>query len=182
MGTLSGDDAHGSSAWSSASMRAIALGLLVLASCASETSSPGTRPDAGTSAVACSAAGTSCRDSAEACCNGTTCVFDVADPAASVCADTCLGNDQCASGCCAVLIEGTQAVCAPAKYCITACAAPGRSCATQDCCANAVCVNSTVTGISCAARCAAHSQCVSGCCAPLDNTGELVCSPSTFCR
>lgn len=141
-------------------------------------SADATEPDAG----ACLAAGGDCRGKANDCCNGTTCVFDAADPSKAVCATTCLRGDQCNSGCCTVLIEGTSAVCAPAKYCGGSCSAPGAQCQTVDCCANAICVNSTVTGVSCAARCANHEQCVSGCCAPLSNTGELVCSPVTFCR
>ena len=132
--------------------------------------------------TSCTAAGGDCRDDANACCNGTTCVFDTADRSKAVCAATCLSDDQCNSGCCTALIEGTQAVCAPPNYCASACATPGTSCETTACCANAVCVVSTVTGTSCAARCATHEQCVSGCCAPLDNTAELVCSPPTFCR
>ena len=133
-------------------------------------------------AAACIAAGSNCRGSADECCNGTTCVFDTKDTSKAVCATTCLKDSQCNSGCCKVLIEGTSAVCAPAKYCAGNCSAPGQDCRSQACCANATCVVSTVTGTSCAARCAVGSQCASGCCAPLDNTGELVCSPATFCR
>jgi hypothetical protein len=134
-----------------------------------------------TDAAACVGAGGDCRANADACCNGTTCVFDTTDPSKAVCATTCLKDTQCKSGCCKVLIEGTSAVCAPAKYCAGSCSVPGQDCRTQACCANATCVTSTVTGTSCAARCAVGSQCASGCCAPLDNTGELVCSPQTFC-
>ena len=133
-------------------------------------------------AAACLDAGSNCRGNANACCNGTTCVFDTTDTSKAVCATTCLKDSQCNSGCCKVLIEGTSAVCAPAKYCAGNCSVPGQDCRTQACCANATCVTSTVTGTSCAARCAVGSQCASGCCAPLDNTGELVCSPATFCR
>jgi hypothetical protein len=167
------------------------LGLVVDA-CASETTGPGPGPttdppdaatagDAG-SGESCTTAGGDCRANAEVCCNGTTCVFDTSDRSKAVCAATCLRDDQCNSGCCTVLVEGTQAVCAPKAYCATSCVSPGGSCANAPCCENSVCVESTVTGISCAARCATHSQCRSGCCAPLSNTGELVCSPVTFCQ
>jgi hypothetical protein len=137
---------------------------------------------AASEAGACIAAGGNCRGTSNACCNGTTCVFDTKDTSKAVCAATCLKDSQCNSGCCKVLIEGTEAVCAPATYCAGSCSAPGQDCRSRACCANATCVDSTVTGTSCAARCAVSSQCASGCCAPLDNTGELVCSPATFCR
>lgn len=136
------------------------------------------------SGAACTAPGGNCRGDTNACCNGSTCVFDTKDPAKAVCAATCLKDSQCTSGCCKVLIEGSAAVCAPALYCAGSCATPGGDCSArtgQPCCANAVCVESTVTGTSCAARCATNDQCRSGCCAPLDNTGELVCSPTQFC-
>lgn len=136
------------------------------------------------SGAACTAPGGNCRGDTNACCNGSTCVFDTKNPAKAVCAATCLQDSQCTSGCCKVLIEGSQAVCAPATYCAGSCATPGGDCSTQTgqpCCANAICVQSTVTGTSCAARCATNEQCRSGCCAPLDNTGELVCSPAQFC-
>lgn len=142
----------------------------------------GVSDPAPTDAAACVGAGGNCRGSADACCNGTTCVFDTTDTSKAVCATTCLKDSQCNSGCCKVLIEGTSAVCAPAKYCAGNCSVPGQDCTTQACCANATCVSSTVTGTSCAARCAVGAQCASGCCAPLDNTGELVCSPPQFCH
>lgn len=133
-------------------------------------------------APACLATGADCARDPSACCNGSTCVYNVADPSKSVCAANCLNGSQCASGCCTVLIEGSSAVCAPAAFCASACSQPGEGCASTTCCGNGVCVNSTVDGIRCAARCVAHAQCKSGCCAPLDNTGELVCSPPTFCQ
>jgi hypothetical protein len=144
----------------------------------------GSAADAPMTGAACTAPGGNCRGSSNACCNGSTCVFDTKDPSKAVCAATCLKDSQCASGCCTVLIEGSEAVCAPTMYCAGSCASPGGDCSAQTgqpCCANAVCVQSTVTGTSCAARCATNSQCRSGCCAPLDNTGELVCSPTQFC-
>lgn len=140
-------------------------------------------PEAGTSeSGSCVQAGGNCRNNANACCNGTTCVFDTKDTSKAVCAATCLNDGQCNSGCCKVLIEGTEAVCAPANYCAGSCSTAGQSCTQVDCCPNTICVNSTVTGVSCAARCAADSQCASGCCAPLSNTGALVCSPVQFCQ
>lgn len=168
-----------------------------VAACGSESSPvPAPENDAGASVVApppvvvpppaeagaaCVDFGGDCKGAENSCCNGTTCVFDPADPSKAVCATNCLSGDQCNTGCCTVLIAGTAAVCAPTRYCAGSCVQPGEACDVGTCCPNAVCVGSTVTGISCAARCINHSQCVSGCCAPLNNTGELVCSPQTFC-
>lgn len=147
------------------------------ASSSSSSSSSSGEVDAG---LQC--AGQKCSDSSP-CCNGFTCVFDANDPAqGSICASNCLNGTQCNSGCCTVLIQGTSAVCAPPKYCAGSCQTAGQPCASAACCPNSVCVNSTVTGVSCAARCTSGTQCVSGCCAPLSNTGELVCSPPSFCQ
>ena len=166
---------------------------MMTACAASEPEAPSQGADAGTedpppvdppevkAPVSCLDVGANCRDDANACCNGTVCVFDTEDRSKARCAATCRDGSQCNSGCCTVLIEGTASVCAPETYCAGSCSPPGEECSTVACCENAVCVSSTVTGVSCAARCAAHSQCASGCCAPLSNTGELVCSPVEFC-
>ncbi len=169
-----------------------ALILAIFSGCSSTTvvtTPPGTDAgdtepaDAGPDATqGCISAGDDCRNKANGCCNGSSCVFDTQDRSKAVCAANCLNASQCKSGCCKVLIEGTASVCAPQEYCSTTCAVAGQACTSRACCPDSVCVNSTVTGISCAARCAAHSQCRSGCCAPLSNTGELVCSPATFCQ
>lgn len=113
----------------------------------------GANPDAGAATdaappLACTRSGADCSGKANACCNGSTCVFDTKNPSKAVCADTCLKDSQCASGCCAVLTEGTQAVCSPATYCAGSCAAPNQNCSAQACCANSACVTagSTSTG------------------------------------
>lgn len=132
----------------------------------------------------CTASGGDCRDDVNACCNGTTCVFDTTDLSKAVCATTCLQDSQCNSGCCTVLIGGSSAVCAPAKYCASSCVKSGGDCAPATggpCCASSVCVTDSTTDGTCAARCANGTQCSSGCCAPLSNTRELVCSPIRFC-
>lgn len=146
----------------------------------------GVAPDeAGADGGACAAPGDDCRKDANVCCNGATCVFDPKDPAKAVCAATCLKDTQCNSGCCKVLIEGSEAVCAPATYCAGSCVTGGGDCSKASggpCCANAVCVVDPVTNGTCSARCATNAQCSSGCCAPLSNTGELVCSPVRYCN
>lgn len=181
--------------------KALCFGITCLfVGCASSDPAPVSGPDASTTAPppppapppatpgdmdagnACLAVGADCKAKPDSCCNGSTCVYDVKDPSKSLCASTCLSNNQCNSGCCTKLVQGNAAVCAPVEYCSTTCAQPGASCAANACCPNSVCVESTVTGVSCAARCTAGAQCVSGCCAPLNNTGETVCSPASFCH
>jgi len=140
---------------------------------------------AGTSTTAsgqCVEPGTACSTApgGASCCNGALCVYDVRDATKEICATTCLRDDQCNSGCCKALENGTAAVCAPASYCAT-CVAPGGSCAAgQACCGGAICVV-TSTDTSCADTCTTHSQCKSGCCAPLQNSATKVCSPQSFC-
>lgn len=139
--------------------------------------------DGGGAAAACVKPGGGCSGDPDACCNGSTCVFDTADPSRSVCATTCLNNSQCNSGCCDVLVSGSSAVCAPASYCAPACGAPGTSCANSvnSCCADAICVSTKTDPGTCSAKCTSSAQCKSGCCAPLSNTTDYVCSPASFC-
>lgn len=149
-----------------------------LADCPCSNGVDGITTDSGS----CLTEGGYCRDTGETCCEGFECVFDTKDPTKALCAFACKNNGECNSGCCTVLVDGTKSVCAPAKYCAGSCSVAGESCETTSCCPNTLCVTSTVTGVSCAARCALNSQCASGCCAPLKNTGELVCSPVVFCQ
>jgi len=169
----------------------IAGAISMIFGCSGSTTQPSTTGDAGQdgsladaaqdSASACVPANGDCRANANECCNGAVCVFDANNPSRAICADTCLNDSQCASGCCTILVQGTSAVCAPSRYCAGSCAPPGADCTSQTCCPNSLCVVSTVTGTTCAARCAINSQCISNCCAPLQNTGDLVCSPPQFC-
>ena len=48
-----------------------------------------------------------------------------------------------------------------------------------ECCADSMCITDGVE-VACAALCEAGDQCVSGCCAPVDETNS-VCAPANFC-
>jgi len=148
---------------------------------------PASSDDAGggtttTTSGQCVEPGTACSTAAggASCCNGAICVFDVKDSTKEICATTCLRDDQCNSGCCKTLQNGSAAVCAPASYC-SACVSAGGSCAGgKTCCGGGICVV-TSTDTTCADTCTADAQCTSGCCAPLTNSTTKVCSPPSFC-
>ena len=68
----------------------------------------------------------------------------------------------------------------------TACQQAGNPCGESasgaTCCAASVCVRGAVHDFYyCADSCSANSECKSGCCAPLSNAHERVCSASRFC-
>ncbi len=178
--------------------RIIAILVVCAAACSDDAQSPGSSDpgstgtagtdqpgeEAGTDAgSSCLMAGADCSSAPNGCCNGAVCISDTRMPDVGHCAVTCLSNTQCASGCCATLASGTAKVCSPPQFCSVACTMAGGFCANGEmCCPGSICVASTVDGTRCADTCIASTQCVSGCCAPLDNQPSTnVCSPATFC-
>lgn len=125
-----------------------------------------------------------CTQDTNACCNGTTCIIDVARPnGPATCAANCLKDADCVSGCCATLKNGLAKVCSAPSFCQAACLQPGASCAgdVNACCSGSTCVTDSA-GSTCAAICTAHAQCTSKCCAPLNNSLQYVCSPVRYCQ
>lgn len=62
------------------------------------------------------------------------------------------------------------------------CAIAGQSCATTPCCAGSLCVQDTITGaLSCADTCSSGTDCMSGCCDTLIDTGQHVCGDMVYC-
>lgn len=59
------------------------------------------------------------------------------------------------------------------------CSDAGESCASESCCEDNSCVDFD-EGDYCAAHCGQGSDCVSGCCAPLEGGGS-VCAPANYC-
>jgi hypothetical protein len=130
----------------------------------------------------CSSAGGTC--ASNSCCAGTTCV-NVPELGGAFCAGICETGGDCVSGCCVALQNGGNA-CALASYCTTCKKAGQEGCVTDvDCCMGAICIQETSGGQEtrtvCKDRCTAGSECASGCCAPLTNSSDHVCSAPNFC-
>lgn len=145
----------------------------------------GTEPTGGTGGTEpamCLEPGDDCSGNDEACCDGTTCVYGTDAPTVGTCATICSADADCASGCCAELIDGPGAVCAPTNYCQVACFDAGESCASNvdGCCPDHTCIDGP-DGILCAGNCDMHTDCNSGCCAPLSNSDQFVCSRPELC-
>jgi len=104
------------------------------------------------------------------------------------CTPTCAGRNcgpnNCGTGSCGTCLSGQA--CSPSGTCVSACfARVGDACtADADCCADrgvtTRCVRLTGVGTVCTAACANNSDCVSGCCAPL-NDGTRACNVALFC-
>jgi hypothetical protein len=63
-----------------------------------------------------------------------------------------------------------------------ACVAPGDFCQAAPCCAGSTCAITPDTREAiCAAQCSSPSECVSACCAALQNSPFGVCAPSAYC-
>lgn len=149
---------------------------------AGEAGSPSEGGAGGEPVAACFEPGEDCTGDENGCCDDATCVHDTSSPMAGVCAAICTDGADCVSGCCTELVDQPGAVCAPAEYCADECFEAGESCGAdfEGCCADSVCV-SAADGTNCAALCDQHTDCNSGCCAPLSNSDNYVCSPPEFC-
>ena len=111
-------------------------------------------------------------------CNGfelcSSCSTDCG-PCSSFCGDgTCNANESCSS---------CSLDCGP---CQPQCRTAGQVCdenANLHCCSGSLCVFDVKTpwDKSCADMCSYNSECYSGCCAPLGDSGYSVCSPPQYC-
>jgi len=106
----------------------------------------------------------------------------------TVCTAACLSGNDCVSGCCVSLTDGTRACniplfCASTAACF---AGTGQTCGRDaDCCRDTVNFNPqacTCLGGACTCRglCSQDSDCVSQCCARRDD-GVRICSPASAC-
>jgi hypothetical protein len=127
---------------------------------------------------------TICNADPGGCCLGLRCVSATGAPNA-VCTPVCSYDNECASGCCAPLENGTAKVCAPEQYCSGSCIPVASSCtsAASACCAGTQCVydDETTSTATCASTCRSDSECISGCCAPLADGSGSVCSNPSYC-
>jgi hypothetical protein len=75
-----------------------------------------TRQDASADAGQCVAAGESCQDDVNSCCEDTACVTSSAESFV-ICAQKCAEDTDCDTGCCTVLPGSPDKVCAPQLHC-----------------------------------------------------------------
>jgi hypothetical protein len=121
-----------------------------------------------------------CSSQADCCGYKAGAAFCVDNGGGGSCQPVCAGDSDCASDCCAELNNG-ETVCSPANYCPTECTSPGNACEAQsDCCDGSSCVNFGGGDVLCASDCTYDWECMSGCCAALEQGGG-VCGPASIC-
>lgn len=143
-------------------------------------SAPSPIPDA-PKPIACVDVGERCV--ADECCAGTTCASYTSSPTIKRCHSLCTKNSQCNSGCCIPLNNSSGGICAEASMCTPICDTGGDVCGgASPCCSSSRCITERGAMQSvCKDLCTANSQCYSGCCAPIINSTERVCSAMSFC-
>jgi hypothetical protein len=62
------------------------------------------------------------------------------------------------------------------------CADEGASCASEPCCTGLTCLQDPIAGSTCYRKCAQASDCTTGCCTDLKQTGQLECAPASACQ
>jgi hypothetical protein len=132
----------------------------------------------------CAPANSVCTADPSICCVGTLCVSDPRSPSNASCAALCNVDSDCLSGCCVPLTGGGSA-CLPAQYCAPACLQAGTPCGTGGaCCSDSACAydDPSQTTATCASICTKNTDCLSGCCAPLDATTSVCSDPAYYCK
>ncbi len=154
---------------------------------ASSGGSGGGSGGSGGSATACSNPGESCAV------NGDCCGFNAGDSycVSGTCAAACTDSTDkttCVSTCCAPLAVSGFA-CAPVALCNGSCFQAGEPCSVNSDCCNFLAGDGYCVGGYCADECSpdsiqngVSSECVSGCCAPLEGTSDYACAPEYICQ
>lgn len=126
-----------------------------------------------------------CSDDPNACCVGLTCVVDERSPWNGTCTALCRSDNECATGCCALLTDGLASACAPPHYCSALCRPAGSACldAPSSCCGGSLCVpdDPSYTSATCSAICSIDFDCISNCCVRLSDGSFSVCSDPSYC-
>lgn len=144
----------------------------------------GTRgSDAGTSTLGCREEGQSCEDATD-CCAGSTCAGTSTEPGGYRCKRNCTAHVECQTGCCALLTGTTTTVCLDRAFCPSVfCHEEEQSCADDYvCCEGFACAVFDPETSACKPVCERNTDCQSGCCVPLGNTGVSVCLDEIYCR
>lgn len=138
--------------------------------------------------TACLPTGTACEDDGVCCPNRNgvrRCVYNAGSAFGRACAEGCASHSECATGCCAVMPPGGNAVCAHPRFCAasTGCYAQVAQLCDRDesCCAVGVAPRATVCEMQlsqprCTRLCATDLDCGAAACRA-DNAGVWRCMP-----
>lgn len=126
-----------------------------------------------------------CGTSDDVCCDGYTCgtTHLIQTPH---CMKLCTQHTECTTGCCTGLGDSGITACLPQVFCPDLfCGALDQGCGTDTpCCDGLACAilgtASASTGV-CKQVCTQHTECSTGCCAPLGSSGVSVCLPQSYC-
>jgi hypothetical protein len=143
-----------------------------------------TAADAGQSAPACHEENGLCGTDVDYCCDGFACGSTTLDPTFH-CMKICAGHAECSTGCCAELGDSGITVCLPQLFCPEIfCSSEEETCGSDTpCCAGLACAvfDTTPPTSACKPICTQHSECSTGCCAELGDSGITVCLAQSFC-
>jgi hypothetical protein len=95
-------------------------------------------------------------------------------------ARVCMTYDQ-ASCFCTGKAGAQYAVCKSPAAAAGLCAFEGASCASAQCCSGLVCLQDS-SGSTCYQSCTSASDCSTGCCTDLKQTGQMECAPASACQ
>ncbi len=150
-----------------------------------------------------------CTNNAECCGYPSLACSSVGNPGGpTTCVKACEHSSECGSGCCFSIIGVPNGYCAAASMCLPrgpvidagsvdtvtpvtgrSCGLPSSTCSSNgDCCGYSsqprlsACVSSPNAGLVCAAECSTGADCVSGCCVPIENSVDRLCSHPSRCR
>jgi hypothetical protein len=141
--------------------------------------------DAGQGSFACWELGGLCNTPTDFCCAGFSCASTSTEPGYH-CKQNCTAHGECATGCCAPLANTGISICLDPIYCPSIfCHKEEQACLDNlTCCDGFACAvfNSTTPQTSaCKPICTHNTDCATGCCAPLGNTGTSVCLDPNYC-
>jgi hypothetical protein len=129
----------------------------------------------------CLTEGETCTDSSQ-CCRGS-CHQRPEIPEWDGCRAYCYEASECESGCCVPFSNSDRGYCADAAWC--QCGVEGSECGPTKpaCCENYTCAGDADvdTVFFCHQNCTVHSECASGCCAPLTGETHGACMDASWC-
>ncbi|MBC8072411.1 MAG: hypothetical protein IAG13_29075 [Deltaproteobacteria bacterium] len=136
-------------------------------------------------ATECAGQGDPCAHEGDCCGQPGGALICVDEAAGATCHAACVGDDDCATGCCQTLHGGERA-CMAAEQCAHDCAPLLARCAEDaDCCAGSSCVDA-----QCSVGCTEAAECPSACCgddlhcsSAAEGGGDDACDEGThFCQ
>lgn len=102
-----------------------------------------------------------------------TCVNNPLAPEGPTCAEACVSDEGCETGCCTFAAGAFVTVCQPAEACQT-------NCGGTDCIAGEGCADDEAGGVYCSPKCGSDEDCGAGCCVQ-SSTGDQTCHTGSTC-